>query len=267
MVLDRLGEALKRTKSARAAYRWAVGDFLFWNSGREISGARVLDYLDFRERQGDGHHTLKMRFYALKFFLNEVLGAEWRPKETAIFSTRERRKKPEPPVFGREEVLEIIKAVRENGNTQQRAIFAVSTTYGCRRAELADIRAEDLDFGSHTILIFSRKGGREAKHPIPPAIEPYLKAYSWEPIGLSTLSELFQAVMELAFGRRLPGVGFHAIRHALVTELSRTELRAEEIFNFMRWAEPGILPIYRHYKPGEIEEKVFKVHPFLEGWQ
>jgi len=258
----------KQAKTAQSPYLWAIKDFLSWRKNEEIDGDKVLKYLDYRESQGDRHYTLKMRFYALRFLLNEVLGVEWRPKETSVFSTRERRRKPKPAVFSREEVLSIIRAVKERGDAQQKALFSISTVYGCRRSEICDLNQDDLDFNDHTITIFSRKGGREAVQLIPPQIEPYLRDYTWEPINPTVLSNIFQKTMELVFGEKKPGMGFHAIRHLLVTELNRTELDAQEIYNFMRWTEPGIMPVYAyHYKPGEIENKVFEYHPFLEAWE
>jgi len=264
-ILEKVRESLEGTRSAKASYEWAIRDFLRWAS--EINPNKILEYLEFRERKGDGHHTLKMRFYALKHLLNEVLEIPFNIKETQFFATRERRKRPEPFVFNKEEILKIIKAVKEKGLAWHKAIFAVSTTYGCRRGEIQAIRKEDLNFKDHTITIFSMKAGREAVQLIPPQIEPYLKEWSGMPQGLSWFSNLFQEVMKLTFGRRLLGAGYHGIRHSLVSELHKTELKADEIYSFMRWAEPGIMAIYaHHYKPGEIEDKVFRVHPFLSEW-
>jgi len=264
-ILEKTKESLRGTRSAKASYEWAIRDFLGWTS--EISPSKVLEYLEFRERKGDGHYTLKMRFYALKHLLNEVLEIPFNVKETQFFATRERRKRPEPFVFNKEEILKIIKAVKEKGLAWHKAIFAVSTIYGCRRGEIQAIRKEDLNFKEHTITIFSMKAGREAVQLIPLQIEPYLKEWSWTPQVLSWFSSLFQEVMKFTFGRSLPGVGYHSIRHSLISELHKTELKADEIYNFMRWAEPGILAIYaHHYKPGEIEERVFRFHPFLNEW-
>jgi len=262
-----MADSLKRTSSAKGMYLWAAKDFLSWNGDGEITEDRVLDYLDHREREGDQHHTLKARYYALRYLMNNVLDIHWKPKETSVFATRERRRKPEPAMFSREEVEQIIEAVKAKGDTQQKAIFAVSTVYGCRRSELCDIRREDLDIKGRTITIYTRKGGREAKQPIPEEVEPYLKAYSWEPVGASTLNSLFQRTMRLAFGQERLGMGFHAIRHCLVTELNKTELSAEEIYNFMRWGEPGIMAVYVHRKPGEVESRVFEQHPFIPLWR
>lgn len=270
-IIAQLEKSLETTRSARAPYLWVARDFLDFNGVGEITGDRVLKYLDHRERQGDRHYTLKMRYYALKYLLNEVLGISWKSKESAVFYSRERRVKPEPPVFAREEVSEIINAVKAKGDPQQKALFAVSTVYGCRRSELCDIRDGDLDFEEHIITIYTRKGGREAKQVIPSEIEPYLSDYGWEPIAPATLSTIFQEVMEITWGGKRPGVGFHAVRHCLVSVL-RAEARrthrftSDDVYYFLRWAEPGIMTVYTHREIGEVEDLLFPYHPFIKEW-
>ncbi|GAI86160.1 unnamed protein product, partial [marine sediment metagenome] len=93
-ILTRLEDALKRKKSARGAYLWAVADFL-GTSPKELNEEAVLSYLDKREKAGDKPQTLKMRFYALKY-LFKLYNAPWTLTEGEVFSTRERRQRLPP---------------------------------------------------------------------------------------------------------------------------------------------------------------------------
>jgi len=157
-ILPKLERELRGLRTARGPYLWAIKDFLRWSGGK-ADPEQALRYIDHREKVGDPPGTLRMRFYALKFFLNRVLGWGWRPREETVFASRERRLPPTPEVFGKEEVLETVRAVRAKGNAAKRAYFAVSTAYGCRRSEIADIRPMDLDFRNR----FVRRHGSERR--------------------------------------------------------------------------------------------------------
>jgi hypothetical protein len=67
--------------------------------------------------------------------------------------------------------------------------------------------------------------------------------------------------------------GWHSIRRALATELLMRDVSLINILRFMRWSDAslrgefGMLVIYARRNQGEIDECVFKVHPFLASWR
>jgi len=116
-ILTNLEKALKRKKSARGAYLWAVTDFL-GTSPESLDEEAVLSYLDKREKAGDKPQTLKLRFYALKY-LFKLYGLPWTLTEREVFATRERRQRLPQPWFRKEEVINIITRARQTCNLQR----------------------------------------------------------------------------------------------------------------------------------------------------
>lgn len=263
-ILTRLHEALRRKKSARGAYPWAVDDFLS-TKPKALDVEAVLSYLDQKEKAGDKPATLKMRFYALKF-LFKLYNTPWTLSEREVFSTRERRQKLPQPWFRKEEVISIITQAREKCTPEELAMLAIATVYGCRRSELADIRREDLDFEQKTITIYARKGGRVATQLMPVEIIPYIKDYDWPLTTEVAMSHLFKSILASTIGPR-DGYGWHSLRRGIITELRNAGVSADDRYAFMRWSQGIILETYEQHEIGEVEGRIFPVHPYLLAWR
>jgi len=262
-ILTRLDDALKRKKSARSAYLWAVTDFL-GTSPKDLNEEAVLSYLDKREKAGDKPQTLKMRFYALKY-LFKLYRAEWTLTENEVFSTRERRQKFPQPWFRKEEAIDIITKAREVCGPQDLVMLAISTIYGCRRSELADIRKDDLDFDAKTITIYARKGGRVATQLLPDEIIPYLSKYDFPEVSEQRLSQIFNRILEKTIGPK-KGYGWHSFRRSVATELRNAGVDESDIYSFQRWSTGSILGTYIQTDPKQNQEKIFPKHPFIKCW-
>jgi len=263
-ILTRLEDALKRKKSARGAYLWAVGDFL-GASPKELNEELVLSHLDKREKAGDKPQTLKMRFYALKY-LFKLYNAPWTLTEREVFSTRERRQRFPQPWFRKEEMAMIISKARKDCNAQELAMLAISTIYGCRRSELSDIRKDDLDLEAKTITIYARKGGRVATQLLPDEIIPYLSNYDFPKVSEQRLSQIVNRILEKTIGPK-EGYGWHSIRRSLATELRDAGVDDEDIYSFLRWSTGSILGTYIQTEPKQNREKIFPKHPFIKCWR
>jgi len=263
-ILTSLEKALNRKKSARGAYLWAVTDFL-GTSPKSLNEEAVLSHLDKREKAGDKPGTLKMRFYALKY-LFKLYGAEWTLTEREVFSTRERRQRFPQPWFRKEEVIDIITRARKACNPQELAMLAISTIYGCRRSELADIRKDDLDFDAKTIIIYARKGGRVATQLLPDEIIPYLSNYDFPKVSVLRLSQMLNKILEKTIGPK-EGYGWHSFRRSLATELRNAGVDDEDIYSFLRWSTGSILGTYIQTEPRQNREKIFPKHSFIYLWR
>jgi len=263
-ILTRLEEALKRKKSARGAYLWAVTDFLE-TSPKSLNEEAVLSYIDKREKAGDKPGTLKLRFYALKY-LFKLYGVEWTLAETEVFSTRERRQRFPQPWFRKEEVIAIITKARKACNPQELTMLAISTIYGCRRSELADIGKDDLDFEAKTITIYSRKGGRVAVQLLPDEIIPYLSNYDFPKLSVLRLSLMLNKILEKTIGPK-EGYGWHSFRRSVATELRNAGVDDGDIYSFLRWSTGSILETYIQTEPKQNKENIFPNHPFIYLWR
>jgi len=186
--------------------------------------------------------------------------------ENEVFSTRERRQRSPQPWFRKEEVFSIITKAREVCNPQELAMLAISTIYGCRRSELADIRKDDLDFEAKTITIYARKGGRVATQLLPDEIIPYVQSYSFPHLSLSETSLIFKRIMDKAFEPR-QGYGWHSLRRSVATELKNAGVDGGDIYSFLRWSTGSILGTYIQTEPKQNKEKIFPHHPFLPYWR
>lgn len=263
-ILTRLEDALKRKKSARGAYLWAVTDFL-GTSPKSLNEEAVLSYLDKREKAGDKPQTLKMRFYALKF-LFKLYNAEWTVTENEVFSTRERRQRFPQPWFRKGEVINIIAGAKKTCDSPELAMLAISTIYGCRRSELSDIRTDDLDFEAKTITIYARKGGRVATQLLPDEIIPYLSNYDFPKLSELRLSQMLNKILKKTVGPK-DGYGWHSLRRSLATELRNAGVDDEDIYSFLRWSTGSILGTYIQTEPRQNKEKIFSKHPYIQFWR
>ena len=263
-ILTRLEKALKRKKSARGAYLWAVTDFL-GTSPKSLNEEAVLSYLDKREKAGDKPQTLKLRFYALKY-LFKLYEAEWTLTEREVFATRERRQRFPQPWFRKEEVIDIIAKARKACNPQELAMLAISTIYGCRRSELADIKRMDLDIEAKTITIYARKGGRVATQLLPDEIIPYLLNHDFPEVSEQRLSQILNKILEKTIGPK-KGYGWHSFRRSVATELRNAGVDDGDIYGFLRWSTGSILGTYIQTEPRQNREKIFPKHPFIQCWR
>lgn len=263
-ILTRLNEALRRKKSARGTYPWVIDDFLS-TKPKALDEEAVLSYLDQRESAGDKPATLKMRFYALKF-LFQLYAIPWTLSEREVFSTRERRQRFPQPWFRKEEVITIITQAREKCTPEELAMLAIATVYGCRRSELADIRREDFNFEQKTMTIYARKGGRVATQLLADEVIAYILGHDWSPRSEGAVSRVFKSILESTIGPR-DGYSWHAIRRSLITELRNAGVSGDDRYAFLRWSQGVILETYEQYEIGEIESRIFPVHPYLLPWR
>jgi len=169
--------------------------------------------------------------------------------------------------FTPEEVIKIIKAAR-HGTLQQKAVFAISTTFGPRMGEIKAIRGEDdVHPKRKTLVIHTLKQGLMREHLVPPQVQSYIFGYHYPPASENQLRQLFDEVLEVAGIKRMPRKVYHAIRHSLGTNLVyHSGIQAEKIYNWMGWKAAGQLGIYSTPYLPELDKEIFEKHPFLEYW-
>jgi len=163
--------------------------------------------------------------------------------------------------------------------------LAVSTTYGCRRVELASLSREDIDLNKKLIYIATAKAGRQRYHLIPDVIMPVIEHlyYRLEKTNLKTLDRYFHRIEEFVSFPHVKDVGWHSIRRALDRQLLETGLPEFLVADFLRWKRSERnMPL--RYARGTVinresatresiaisdrvtDERVFAVHPFLPYW-
>ena len=261
-------DLIARGKTQPVAKQWKViGDEF-----EEVCGLKehyhrsdVIEYLDHLRNRNLAETTIRKNLKAVKLVF-DILGDSFPKLSLPLIDDSEISR----PAFSKGEITQVIQ-MRDRLTPEEAEYFAISTTYGLRRIELAQVSSSDLN--SH-IPVYTAKGGHSVKQLIPDEIKPYLGHIQLTNPRL--LSRLFHSICDKAEIEISNDYGWHSIRRALTTELVLAEVSALNVMRFMRWSETsvrrtfGMLPIYA-VKNQEMQERVdreiFKVHPFLPFWR
>ncbi len=169
---------------------------------------------------------------------------------------------------------------------EESCFLALSTTYGLRREEMANLTAEDVKLSSDAIYIATIKFGRERYHMIPPEIKPYLEAHDFRTrYATSTLSQIYRRILIKCGCRELTKqrLGWHTIRRSVFDGLINGGVPQLAATAFLRWkTAPGEMAMQVRYfgniviglkgrepvlEEAKGDEEIFKLHPFLVFWR
>jgi len=169
-------------------------------------------------------------------------------------------------------VYSLVTNIRRKGTPAEQFYLAMSTIYGLRRVELAELSASSFDSTLSTVTVQAAKGGEMRTHHVPQEIKPSIRlAINTKSIGYApgTLSLMFINMCQKASVRRGDGVGWHSIRRALNTYLLRDQVPYHVVRDFLRWkASSKDMPgLYFHLESHEVDQIIFEKHPFLEMWR
>ncbi|MCL6558129.1 MAG: site-specific integrase [Firmicutes bacterium] len=237
-------------------------------------------HLEHLREQGYSDGTIELVFRTLHRFY-KVNGIEW------PFQAKEgptvREMKVFAPALSPELVHKLIREAKQ-GNLDKRAtaMLALSTTYGLRRAEMANLSPENVNLQDRLLFVETVKFGRQRYHLIPEEIIPYIEGYEFRRCSLVSLSLLWHEIEEAAGLPRRAGVGWHSIRRILNRELIVAGVPVLAVETFLRWKRSGSDMVRKYYavtvigeeskmelgvSDRETDEMVFKAHPFLPIWR
>ena len=285
-LLESYSKRLGSTGKTRNLYLRYAKDFLDY-AGGNFERETIDKYLARLRRRkhsrgqtySDGSINFAFRVVRTLFSRNNL---EWpfnRGESPQIREDRILAPALDPDIIG-----EMVQAVKENGEPDEKAFLAVSTIYGTRRIEMVELTQDDVDIKSGTIHIATVKNGRERTHIIPEAIMPYLEPYDFS--SKRSEFELFTLWYRLEYKIGLEHtdqVGWHSVRRTINT-LLLDQLPEVTVMSFMRWKQrtSSHMP-YRYSaqrfvgregvttkvvgEAKDVDSKVFKVHPFLEYWR
>jgi len=245
-----------------------------------ISAARrFVGFAGEKESYGREDVLAYFRHLEERGYKFEEAGLEWqlRPRRDLPPLVEEELQRP---LFTRTEVVRLITRARENCDERQCAMLALSTTYGLRRAELAQLALEDVDVEAGTITIRTKKHGHLRTHLIPQEVKPWIESYSFKPLAPRSLSLIFTEICRRTGVERPPRSGWHSLRRTLDSELLFGVVPPEEYramwpiycYDFMRWryrkeVEFGMHSIYGRLTPERVDRAIFSVHPFTPYWK
>jgi len=275
---ERLSSPRLRAPTTIKSYMETAEHFLTWlGDGKEASPSDFRRYFIYRREQGMSERSLRTKFFHLKKL---ALSNGWDWSFTSE-DTPVSEEEPNAPALMPDDIEKLIKA-RDLYLKSERFYLAASTTWGCRREELARIKKRDCN--DNSILIRTAKHGQRVRHLIPDVLKPIFEAYSPKEHTPTALSFMFHRICRKAGVKLEKGYSFHAIRRTLRTllewRLAENRLPLSLVADFQGWSKTtkGIayggapmLGIYAHLEvvssdPFMVDRLVYPVHPFLEMW-
>jgi hypothetical protein len=174
---------------------------------------------------------------------------------------------PFRPTHTPEEMQRLIICTKEAGDLNEKGALAISSTYATRKIEMKRMDRPDLNLMDRTLIVRAAKGGRERTHLIPDVVLVHIANFDFTPRTEAAWRNLYWGMVRRAGLELTKGYGWHAIRRAFYTGLAG---KVEFIYRheFMRWPMRGLNldAIYDQTTPAQIDELVFKAHPFLPFW-
>ncbi|GAJ04153.1 unnamed protein product, partial [marine sediment metagenome] len=158
---ERLSAPRLRQPTTILTYLETAEHFLAWlGDGQQPTDSDFRRYFIHRRENNISERTLRKEFFILKKL---ALSNGWAwpfTKDDTPVSEEE----PNAPALPPDDIEKLIKA-QHLYLKQERFFLAMSTTWGCRREELA--RAKKRDYDDTSILIRTAKHGQRVRHLIP----------------------------------------------------------------------------------------------------
>jgi len=168
----------------------------------------------------------------------------------------------------------------------EQCFLALSTIYGLRRGELANLKPDDIDL-KHGVFLYvaTMKAGRERYHLIPNEVRPYIEAHDFnDRWAVATMTQVLKRILAKSGAGELRKhrLGWHGIRRALLDGLIDNGVSVLAARAFLRWkgGEGDMAMPARYYgnvvvdlaETGPVleeakgDEEIFERHPFLPFW-
>jgi site-specific recombinase XerD len=170
------GRARGYSNHTLVSYRKALVDFLdFFKDAdiRTIKPREIGQWLGWLIRQGSSCNTLAQRLYALRAFFDRVVLLDVIRSNPARLVPMRRYNPALPKSLSEQVVVRLIDAAQ---TIRDRALLEVLYATGCRAAEIAGMRIEDIHWSERTVKILG-KGSKERLLPFGRKAAAALKVY------------------------------------------------------------------------------------------
>lgn len=171
-VLEEL-ERRNYSKATAHAYVGAIRRFAeyFHRSPDQLGPEQIREYQLHMVQRGLATKTVMIQMAALRFLFLKVLRRRYSRDDLPL--PRSTKRQP-PVVLSREEVARLIASA---SNLRHRTILMTLYATGMRRAELRQLRTEDIDKERMVVRIRHGKGGKEREVPLSPKLLDQLRTY------------------------------------------------------------------------------------------
>jgi len=205
-------------------------------------------------------HTIAL--CGIKFFYQHTLGRQWKVLEIA----RPRAEKKLPAVLSRDEVVQILAAVR---TSVYRACLTTIYSCGLRLLEGAQLQVPDIDGGRKLVHVHHGKGALDRYVPLPDATLTLLREF-WRthrnplwlfptgtrshvaPLHDPAVGPISRASLQSAFVRAVKNCGIrkqahvHTLRHSYATHLLEDGVPLQLIQEYLGHKSARTTTLYTH---------------------
>ncbi len=242
-------------------YTGAVELFLKYFNEADLKTLNNEDILEYNDRmliQMNKSASSQRQFTgAIKhFFIKRLKTAvDWEELEYA------RKSYHLPTVLSKEEVVAMIQSVQ---NDKHRLIILTLYAQGLRRAELLDIRLNDIDLDRESIHVRNAKGNKDRSLPLSKVLKQvlihYLQAYrpeiyllngkKGEPYSGGSIGKVVKrAAHEAGIKKKVTP---HTLRHSYATHCLELGMGLRYIQTFLGHKSPKTTMIYTHIRNDKI---------------
>jgi hypothetical protein len=148
------------------------------------------------------------------------------------------------------------------------SLVFLSTMFGLRSIELSNVEIKKSSIIVNVAKRRQRRTGPVTReHPIPKGMMKYLEGY--EPMSEMTVKYTFWKACRRAGIKRRYKENWHSIKRRLNTSCIDANINRTLLKRFLRWARDrrDMSDVYYHKEFSEVNEEIFKVHPFLPDWR
>lgn len=259
---DLLGRG-RSTGTAKSWETWLKRFTEVCGEKEEYGRADIVKYMAWCREKGYKQNSIMTMLRPVKL-LAQIQG--WQFPKLSIKKIKDSEIKR--PMLEKEDLIRMIE-VRDKYEGKEKALLALATTYGMRRAEMSNPMPCRIE--GDKIRVYTVKGGVETLHLIPEEIREIIKEF--KPCDIRYTTKMLARMLRKAGVKKEEKVGWHSIRRCLATELLLSEASALNIVRFMRWSDAsvkgefGMLAIYAKKNQERVDSEMFNNHPFLKYWR
>lgn len=253
---------LKRKAPTTRGYYGRIARKFFIDGG-DFSRQGMILWLE----QNYTDNGIRTVYYVLKR-LCRALGVPF-PLDTDLLPPIPDEEEIYTPTTPRPIVIDLINHWKQFPGNYITSLVFLSTIYGLRSIEMTSV---DLHLPLSFIMIVAKRKGRSGKpvireHLIPDGMGKFLEGY--EQYSERSVTYTFTKVCRAIGYKRQIKENWHGIRRALDTACVDAKIDNILIKRFMRWTKKrdDMVSVYFHKDFAEINQEMFKVHPFLSVWR
>lgn len=280
-LLAKYADNLAHSENKNHYLRYAK-DFL--DTAEGLTRASIEQHLAGLRKKRYRPGTVNFAFRVIRrLFAVNKLDWEFRQGESPTIGQRDEYR---PQLSSR--IIEMMIVAAKSGKlfSDEQCFLALSTIYGLRREEIANLSPKDIDLKSGAIYVATVKSGRERYHLIPQEIQPYLETHDFNKrYAVATVSQMFKRILAKAGAGELRKLrlGWHSIRRPVLEGLVNNGVNVLAARAFLRWkgAAGDLAMPSRYYgnvtvdlgqtapvlEEAKGDEEIFEKHPFLPFWR